>query len=130
MCIRDRFGKGLVFDRMKTEGIFDGGDIVLKEFFILSPSVYVEANGKIGLEREVYDLDMLVSPQLGGNVALLAAISNPAAGAVVWLVDRIFKNQLNKVIVYRYKIAGPWSAPTINRAIRNEPDNEEPESFN
>ena len=126
----DVFGKGLVFDRMKTEGIFDGGDIVLKEFFILSPSVYVEANGKIGLEREVYDLDMLVSPQLGGNVALLAAISNPAAGAVVWLVDRIFKNQLNKVIVYRYKIAGPWSAPTINRAIRNEPDNEEPESFN
>jgi len=126
----DVFGKGLVFDRMKTQGIFNDGDIVLKDFYIFSPSVYVEAQGKIGLESEDYDLQMLVSPQLGGNVALLAAISNPAAGAVVWLVDRIFKNPLNKVIIYTYNIVGPWSDPKINRVIRDDPDNEALENIN
>ena len=126
----DVFGKGLVFDSIKTQGIFNDGDIVLKDFYVLSPSVYVEAQGKIGLEREDYDLQMLVSPQLGGNVALLAAISNPAAGAVVWLVDRIFKNQLNKVIIYTYDIAGSWSDPKVNRVIRDNSDDESIESLN
>ena len=126
----DVFGKGLVFDRMKTQGIFNDGDIVLKDFFVLSPSVYVEAQGKIGLEQKDYDLQMLVSPQLGGNVALLAALSNPAAGAVVWLVDRIFKNQLNKVIIYTYDIVGPWSDPKIKRVIRNDTDYESLDSIN
>jgi len=123
----DVFGRGLVFDRLKTQGIFNEGNIVLKDFYILSPSVYVEAQGKVGLDSEDYDLRMLVSPQLGGNVALLTALSNPAAGAVVWLADRIFKNQLNKVIVYTYDIVGPWTEPTITRVVRNDLDEEFPE---
>ena len=123
----DVFGRGLVFDRLKTQGIFNEGNIVLRDFYILSPSVYVEAQGKVGLDSEDYDLRMLVSPQLGGNVALLTALSNPAAGAVVWLADRIFKNQLNKVIVYTYDIVGPWTEPTITRVIRNDLDEEFPE---
>ncbi len=114
----DVFGKGLVFDQMKTSGILNEGDLVLKEFFIFSPSAYIEALGKVGLGREDYDLQMLVSPQLGGNVALLTALTNPAAGAFVWLVDRIFKNKLNKVIVYTYDVTGPWETPKVKRIVQ------------
>ena len=115
----DVFGEGLAFDQMRTKGIFNEGDIVLKEFFIFAPSVYVEALGNVKLAKEEYDLQMLVSPQLGGNVALLTALSNPAAGAVVWLVDQIFDNPLSKFIVYRYDITGPWNKPIVNREQGN-----------
>ena len=126
----DVFGKGLVFDRLRTEGIFNDGDIVLKEFFIFSPSVYVEALGKVGLHNENYDLQMLVSPQLGGNVALLTALANPAAGAVVWLADRIFRNQLNKIVVYTYNVTGPWASPKVTRIIKEPIDEESLELIN
>ena len=118
----DVLGKGLVFDRLKTEGLFNDGDIVLKDFVILSPSIHIEALGKIGLDKEDFDLQMLVSPQLGGNVALLAALSNPAAGAVVWLADRIFKNPLNKIIIYTYDVTGSWENPKISRVVRDGSD--------
>ncbi len=116
----DVFGKGLAFDQMKSGGLISDGDIIIKDFFIFSPSVYIEALGKVGLANENYDLQMLVSPQLGGNVALLTALSNPAAGAFVWLVDRIFKNQLNKVIVYTYDVTGPWEQPEVTRIIKTD----------
>ena len=116
----DVFGKGLAFDQMKSGGLISEGNIILKDFFIFSPSVYIEALGKVGLAKENYDLQMLVSPQLGGNVALLTALSNPAAGAFVWLVDRIFKNQLNKVIVYTYDVTGPWEQPVVTRIIKKD----------
>lgn len=116
----DVFGRGLSFDRMRSNGIFNDGDVVLKDFRVLSPSVFIEALGKVGLEREDYDLQMLISPQLGGNVALLAAMSNPAAGAVVWLVDRIFKNRLNQIVIYNYNVTGPWIEPKVTRVIRGK----------
>ncbi len=126
----DVFGEGLAFDRMKTSGIVNEGDLVLKDFFIFSPSAYIEALGKVGLGREDYDLQMLVSPQLGGNVALLAALTNPAAGAFVWLVDQIFKNKLNKVIVYTYDVTGPWATPKVTRVVQKGSDLEPFDSGN
>ena len=111
----DLFGQGLLFDEMKSNGLINNGDVVLDKFYIFSPSVYVEALGEVDLVQENYDMQILVSPQLGGNVALLTALSNPAAGAVVWLVDKVFKGKLNKAVVYTYKVDGDWNNPKVVR---------------
>ena len=116
---KDVFGSGLIFDHMESSGFVTQGDLVLKRFFIYSPSVYVQANGKVGLAKENYDMELLVSPQLGGNLALFSALTNPAAGAVVFLAQKVFKKQFNKAIVYTYSIDGPWKKPVIER-VTNE----------
>lgn len=113
----DIFGQGLLFDKMESTGKFENGAVVLDKFYIFSPAVYVEALGQVKLVDEAYDMQVLISPQLGGNVALLAALSNPAAGAVVWLVDKAFKGKLNKAIVYTYNVDGPWDKPKVVREV-------------
>ena len=100
---------------MKSNGLINNGDVVLDKFYIFSPSVYGEALGEVDLVQENYDMQILVSPQLGGNVALLTALSNPAAGAVVWLVDKVFKGKLNKAVVYTYKVDGDGNNPKVVR---------------
>ncbi len=112
---QDVFGQGLFFDRMVSNGLIVKGDVLLRSFFIYGPSVYVQANGKVGLADEDYDLELLVSPQLGGNLALLSALSNPAAGAVVFLAQKMFKKQFNQAIVYTYTVDGSWDKPNIVR---------------
>jgi len=116
---KDVFGSGLAFDRMESSGFVVQGDLLLKSFFIYSPSVYVQANGRVGLAKEDYDMQLLVSPQLGGNIALLSALSNPAAGAVVFLAQKVFKKQFDQAIVYTYSVDGPWKEPVIER-VENE----------
>lgn len=116
---QDVFGNGLVFDRMSSEGTVINGDILLRGFYIYGPSVYVQANGKVGLAKEDYDMELMVSPQLGGNIALLSALTNPAAGAVVFLAQRLFKKQFNQVIVYTYTVDGSWDKPNISRVVED-----------
>jgi len=111
----DIFGTGLAFDTLESSGSINDGDIQIGKFFIYSPSVFVESQGKVNFKDESYDLEMKVSPQLGGNIALLTALSNPAAGAVVWVVDKLFKGKLNQVVVYSYDIEGDWDNPSIER---------------
>ena len=112
---KDVFSEGLFFDRMVSEGVIAQGDILLKSFFIYSPSVYIQANGRVGLAKEDYDMQLLVSPQLGGNLALLSALTNPAAGAVVFLAQKVFKKQFDQAVVYTYTVEGAWDDPQIQR---------------
>ena len=116
---KDVFSDGLAFDRMESSGTLVRGDVLLKNFFIYSPSVYVQANGRVGLAKEDYDMQLLVSPQLGGNLALLSALTNPAAGAVVFLAQKVFKKQFDRAIVYKYAVDGSWKKPSIERVTNN-----------
>jgi uncharacterized protein YhdP len=116
----DVFGRGLLFDEMQSKGKISNGEVLLDQFYIFSPAVYIEALGKVNLVKENYDMQILVSPQLGGNVALLTALSNPAAGAVVWLVDKAFKGKLNKAIVYTYNVDGPWNEPKVVKQVSTD----------
>jgi len=111
----DVFQKGLVFDNLKASGDILNGDMGVESFYIYSPAVYVQANGRVGLSKEDFDLEMIVSPQLGGNVALLSALANPTAGAVVFLAQRVFKKKLNDNLVYKYIVQGDWEQPTISQ---------------
>jgi len=72
----DVFDEGLSFDKLEATGSISNGNIHIGEFYIYAPSVFVESQGKVNFKDETYDLELKVSPQLGGNLALLAALSN------------------------------------------------------
>ena len=112
----DVFDKGLAFDRIEGKGVIQRGDLISDGFLIIGPAVLIEAEGRVGLVKEDYDLDLVVAPQVGGNLGVLGAfIANPAAGALLFVTNKLFKKQLAKVVHTRYHVTGPWAAPEIGR---------------
>jgi uncharacterized protein YhdP len=105
---RDVFSSGLKFDKMQYSGIIAEGKAIMREAFMLSPAVFVQMEGNIDLNREEIDMEIHASPELGGNLALLSAIANPAAGAVVFLTQRIFKDQMRANSFLSYRALGTW----------------------
>ena len=93
----DVVATGLRFDRMRFAGVLADGDAVVQDAFVLSPAVFVTMEGKVNLDQELIDMEIHVSPELGGNIALLSALANPAAGAVVFLTQQLFKDDLRPV---------------------------------
>lgn len=105
---RDVFSSGLTFDRMQYTGILADGKAIMREAYMLSPAVFVQMEGNIDLANEYIDLEIHASPELGGNLALLSALANPAAGAVVYLTQRIFKDQMRASSFSSYRALGSW----------------------
>lgn len=105
---RDVFASGLQFDRMQYTGLFSEGEAIMRDAFIFTPAVFVRMEGKINLHKELIDMEIHMSPELGGNLALLSALANPAAGAVVFITQRIFKDEMRNSSFKSYRALGTW----------------------
>ena len=105
---RDVFASGLKFDRMRYAGALADGEAILTEAFVLSPAAFIQMEGKVDLNKELVDLEVHVSPELGGNIALLSALANPAAGAFVFITQRIFKDEMRNANFKSYRARGTW----------------------
>ena len=115
----DIFEQGLEFDRMESVGQLVDGDMILEGAYIISPSVFIQSEGRIGLAKEDYDMQVKVSPEFGGNIALFTALANPAAGALVFLTQKLFRKELSSVNYYTYEVHGPWKSPEIYKIDNN-----------
>lgn len=105
---RDVFASGLTFDRMQYTGVFSEGEAIMRDAFVFTPAVFVRMEGKINLHKELIDMEIHMSPELGGNLALLSALANPAAGAVVFITQRIFKDEMRNSSFRSYRALGTW----------------------
>lgn len=105
---RDVFASGLKFDRMRYAGVLADGEVIFTDAFIFSPAVFVRMEGKLDLGKELVDMEVHISPELGGNIALLSALANPAAGAVVFLTQRLFKEEMRSSSFKSYRALGAW----------------------
>ena len=104
----DVFASGLKFDRMRYAGSLADGEAILSEAFVLSPAAFLRMEGKVDLNKELVDLEVHVSPELGGNLALLSALANPAAGAFIFITQRIFKDEMRNSSFKSYRALGTW----------------------
>ena len=75
---------------------------------ILTPAVFVRMEGKLDLGEELVDMDVHISPELGGNLTLLSALANPTAGAVVFLTSQLFKDDMRRASFVSYQAKGTW----------------------
>ena len=117
----DVFAKGLTFDEMSGAGSIYRGDLYMDGVFIAGPATLIELTGRTGLAKEDFDLELVVAPQVGGNLSLIGGVlTGPAFGALIFLAQKVFKKQLGKLVRYKYEVTGPWSQPDIER-IRQLP---------
>ena len=104
----DVFAGGLVFDRMQYKGQFSDGKAIMQEAYILSPAAFIRMEGQVDIAKEMIDMEIHMSPELGGNLALLSGLANPAAGALVFLTQRVFKEELRDANFTSYRALGTW----------------------
>lgn len=111
----DVFKEGLAFDHIDGKADITAGRLHTDGIYILGPSALVELRGSTDLGKENYDLGVMVAPQLGGNLSLAGAIANPAAGAMIFVIQKLFRKQMSKLIQYKYRITGSWDDPQVAR---------------
>lgn len=116
----DVFSTGLQFDRMRYAGLLADGKAIMRDAYIFAPAVFVQMEGKIDLGRELIDMEIHASPELGGNLALLSALANPAAGAVVFLTQRLFKDRMRSSTYVSYRALGTWEDFEIEELNQGE----------
>ena len=135
----DVFSTGLQFDRMHYSGLFADGEAIMRDAYVLTPAAFLQLEGKLDLKKELVDLEIHLAPELGGNLTLLSALANPAAGAVVFLTQQIFKDQMRASSLKSYRARGTWddfeiedigNSPASDSANNNEASNAELDDVN
>ncbi len=112
----DIFSKGFAFDRIDGALKLSRGDLQSDGIQLHGPAANIFIQGRAGVVAQNYDLDLTVMPQVGGSLPVVGGlISSPAAGAAIFLVQKIFKKQLAGIVQYRYTVKGPWDQPDIER---------------
>ena len=67
------------------------------------------------MENQGLNGEMIVMPDVTGSLPVAAAIAsaNPAVGAAVWVVDKLFGNKIQQIHRIRYKVLGTWASPKV-----------------
>src|SRR6266581_3735497 len=118
---RDIFSEGFAFDGIEGDADIVRGVIDTEDLAIDGPSAKILMTGKINLGAETEELRVRVLPALGESIAVGAMFAHPAAGAVAWLVQKIFKDPVGKAFSYEYAVSGPWADPKVDKIAAPAP---------
>ncbi|HSH43947.1 MAG TPA: YhdP family protein [Arenicellales bacterium] len=118
----DVFKEGLAFDRINGDASISSGRLHTDGLLIIGPAALLELKGATHLKEETYDLDVTVAPAFGANLSLAGALANPAAGAMFFVVQKLFKKQMAKLIHYKYSVTGDWSDPRVEPVASKTPE--------
>jgi uncharacterized protein YhdP len=106
---------GLTFNDLNGKFQFGKGKITSNKVTLNGPSAKIEAFGQADLANQGLDGEMIVMPDVTGSLPVAAAIAsaNPAVGAAVWVVDKLFGNKIQQIHRIRYKVLGTWASPKV-----------------
>jgi uncharacterized protein (TIGR02099 family) len=120
---RDVYTQGLSFDRLVGEALIEGGDLLLPELQVRSPSAVVRISGRTGLVARDFDQSIVVVPRLRSTLPIVGAlVGGPVTGAIVLLVERALGigGQVEEAARVEYFVTGPWSNPEVRARVRTE----------
>ncbi len=107
---------GFAFNELSGKFQFGKGKISSNNVMLNGPSAKIEAFGQADLSNQGLDGEMIVMPNVTGSLPVAAAIAagNPAVGAAVWVVDKMFGNKIQQIHRVRYKVLGTWASPKVD----------------
>lgn len=110
----DLLQSGITFDRVEGELIFDRGFARVGEKLIIDGSATkFKFSGDADLLADEVDIDMVFTVPLSSTfplVALLAGVS-PQAAAAIYVTERVFNNELERLSSARMHITGSFNEP-------------------
>lgn len=120
---KDVFSEGFAYDSMDADVVLKEGVASTQNFKMTGPSATVLMDGKLDLESETQNLNVVVLPDLnptGGSLIYSVMAANPAVGIASLIADFVFKDPLSKIFSFQYKVSGPWTAPLIERVRKSD----------
>lgn len=113
---RDLWKDGFAFNQMALKLKLMDGMAHLSQATVDGAVARVELLGSIDYIKQVYNLNMSVSPYVTSSAPFIATIAGgPIAGVVTWAVNKIVTPGLQKVIHFDYQITGPIKNPIIKK---------------
>lgn len=107
--------QGMVFDVLSGKMHLLEGVIHTDKVLLESPSVRIETTFRTSLTEQYLNGHMDVMPNLTGSLPIAAAIAagNPAVGAAVWVMDKLFGRKIQEINRLEYRLSGTWETPNI-----------------
>jgi len=112
------FGKGFAFDKVKGNVVVERGNAYTTGITVEGPSADIHISGRAGIVAEDFDLEVSVSPRLGGLTTGGWWLGGPVGAAGVWLLQKLLKKEIAKGTRLVYSVNGPWQSPTIQKTIK------------
>ncbi len=115
----DLFQKGLGFKTIEGDLRLKAGDVLTDNLALDSTSAHVVMSGRTGLHQQDYDMLVSVVPNVSDSLAVAGGLAlGPQAGAIIWVLQKLFRSEIDKATLFQYTVKGPWSAPAIVRLSR------------
>lgn len=110
---RDVFSEGFAFDNILGILSLNQGILATNDFVMQGPAAVVSMNGSTDLDKETQNLRVKVVPVVGDSVSLLAFLGGPAVGIGTYVLQKLLKDPLGKMVAYDYAVTGSWENPTV-----------------
>ena len=113
---KDVFDKGFEFDTMQGALEFGRTDLMTQNLDINGPALDINITGRTGIAQRDYDQKIVVTPQLGSNIALATAfLGGPLTAATVFLLGKITEldDWVDEVVTLEYTLKGTWDEPEV-----------------
>jgi uncharacterized protein (TIGR02099 family) len=112
----DFFRKGFSFDRIEGNFAVKDGSAATRDLTMTGPAAKIAVNGKIDLAARTYDQTVVVTPSVASGLPVAGAVAGgPAVGAVILLMEKMFKPNIERMTRVTYRVTGSWSDPVIER---------------
>lgn len=111
----DLYKSGLVFDRIEGQFELNEGLLQLsRPLQVSTASSQLQMAGVINLSDETIDTTLVATLPIAGNLTLATALAAglPAA-AGVYVISKLFEDQVDKVSSVSYSVNGGWDDPTV-----------------
>ena len=122
---RDVFAEGMHFDTISGKYKIESGDAFTSGLTLKGPLADIELAGKIGLVAQDYDQVVTINRHLmSDSLPLVAALAaTPIIGAQVYVVKKLFENQIDDILSVQYTLSGTWADPIIKKVSADSADN-------
>lgn len=107
---------GFSFDIFKGTFKVAKGLMSTQDSYIDGPIAYARMTGNLDIYRQLYNMDLKVSPHVTASLPLVATLAGgPIAGIATWVAGKIINQGMQSVSSYSYRISGPWRQPIVQQ---------------
>jgi uncharacterized protein (TIGR02099 family) len=110
---RDVFSKGFAFDTILGVISVKQGVMTTNDFVMQGPAAVVTMTGTTDLVQEMQNLRVKVVPVVGDSVSVLAFLGGPVVGIGTYILQKLLKDPLGKIVAHDYAVTGTWENPTV-----------------
>ena len=111
----DLSSTGLAYEDINGALLFRKSRVQIQQpLQVSTPSSYLQMVGELDVAQETLDTQLVATLPLAGNLTVAAAVAGGVPLAIgVYVVGKIFKDQVERVSSLRYNVSGSWNDPKV-----------------